>query len=256
MSVITRCCRSAGLLSLLLIACPLPAATVRQNLNVEGQTQTAGRQSQQAVDRLSRETEELLREYQRLMQQADYQQAYNAELTQRLQEQTNELQSLQQQLADVQITRLHVMPFLREKTAELKQFITLDLPFEQQARLHSVQKLEALLASSKVAIAEKFRRVMESWQAESDYSYELYSYRGDLTLQGETISVEFLRVGRTALYFQTLDGQRSGYWQASAGQWQELDGQYHSAIRLGIRMALKQLPPQLLSLPLAATEVQ
>lgn len=241
---------------LLCAAAATQAASVQQNLVVEGQTHEAGKQSQQKVNTLSRETDELLREYQRLLQQADYQEAYNAELAHLLEEQKQELQSLKQQVADVQITRLHIMPFLREKVAELKQFIELDLPFEREARLASVQRLESVLATSSISIAEKFRRVMEAWQTESDYSYELASYRDELQLNGESLSVEFLRIGRTALYFQSLDGKRSGIWRTTKETWQELDSSYNNAIRQGIRVAQKQLPPQLLSLPVVAEEVR
>lgn len=241
---------------LLCAAAATQAASVQQNLVVEGQTHEAGKQSQQKVNTLSRETDELLREYQRLLQQADYQEAYNAELAHLLEEQKKELQSLKQQVADVQITRLHIMPFLREKVAELKQFIELDLPFEREARLASVQRLESVLATSSISIAEKFRRVMEAWQTESDYSYELASYRDELQLNGESLSVEFLRIGRTALYFQSLDGKRSGIWRTTKETWQELDSSYNNAIRQGIRVAQKQLPPQLLSLPVVAEEVR
>jgi hypothetical protein len=232
------------------------AAPVEKAMEVEGQTHAAARQSQQKVDGLDAETQALLKEYQRLMQQGDYQQGYNQELELRVQEQEKEIASLQQQIADVQITRLHIMPLLREMVAALKQFVVLDLPFEQQARLQSIVRLEELLASGTVSIAEKFRRVMEAWQTESDYSYELYSYRDVVQLEGKELTVDYLRIGRQAWYFQSLDGKRSGYWQLREKQWLLLDEQYHAAIREGIRLAQRQLAPQLLVLPVAATEVQ
>lgn len=232
------------------------AASIEQSLQTEGETSAAGRQSQQTVNKLDSETEQLLREYQRLMQQADYQEAYNTELEHRLKEQEHELEQLQQQIADVQITRLHVMPLLRDMVDGLKQFVELDLPFEQEARLESVKKLETLLASGTTPLAEKFRRVMEAWQAESDYSYQLGTYRDTATVNDKTVTVEFLRIGRTALYFQTLDGEQSGYWNRSAKQWQILDEGWNRPIRKGIRIADKQLPPELLTAPVDSREVQ
>ena len=232
------------------------AASVEHNLHVEGQTNQAGQQSQRVVDKLSRETQNMLREYQNLMQQGDYQNAYNKELTQRLDEQAEEIASLKKQLADVQITRLHIMPFLRDKTAELKQFIELDLPFEQEDRLASIKRLEDRLSSSKVSLSDKFRRLMQAWQSENDYSYQLQSFRDTVQWQGEDISVNFLRVGRVALYFQSLDGKLSAYWHSSKKQWLEVEPRYHAAIQQALRVADKQLPPQLLALPINNKEAK
>lgn len=246
----------AGVLLCLTACTAVHAASLQQSLEVENNTSAAGRKSQQQVNKLDNETSELLREYQRLMQQGDYQKAYNEELERRLEDQKQELEQLQQQIADVQITRLHVMPLLRDMVAGLAQFIELDLPFERKARLQSVKKLETLLASGTVPLAEKFRRVMEAWQAESDYSYQLGTYRDTVELDDETVTVEFLRIGRMALYFQTLDGKRSGYWNRQDKKWQMLDGEYNQPIRRGLRIADKQLPPELLTVPVDSREVQ
>lgn len=245
------------LLLLAVVFSPLSqAATIDKALAVEGQTHEAARQSQQKINTLDAETQALLKEYQQLMQQGDYQQALNRELELRVQEQEQEISQLQQQIADVQITRLHMLPLLREMVAALKQFVELDLPFEKDARLESITRLEQLLASGSVPIAEKFRRVMEAWQAESDYSYEPYSYRDVVQLEGEELSVDYLRIGRHAWYFQSLDGKRSGYWQPQQKQWLLLDAKYNDAVREGLRLAQRQLAPQLLTLPVAVAEVQ
>ena len=231
------------------------ANTVQSSMQVQQNTLQHAKQSQHTVAKLDRETEQLLAEYQRLMQQSDYQQAYNTELNIRIQEQQQEIEKVKQELVDLQITRLHIMPFLREKTADLKRFIELDLPFEQSERLATVSNLENLLASSKASLAEKYRRVMEVWHTESDYSYNLATYRGEIEVAGETLSVNFLRIGRMALYWQTLDGKRGAYWQTANKQWQMLESKDLSAVRLAIRVADKQMPPQLLSLPIYHTEV-
>lgn len=255
-----NCCKSkSSLLSLALLlgfTTTVLSANIEQNLNVSAKTNAIGQSSQQKIDKLSNETENLLREYQRFLQQADYQQAYNNELKQRLIEQEEELSKLEQQIAEVQITRLHILPLLREMVESLKQFVQLDLPFEKEARLQSIEKLETLLATSSVSIAEKFRRVMEAWQAENDLSYNIGQYRGDVTQGGEQIAVEFLRIGRSQLYYQTLDGKKSAFWSKPEKKWQLLDGKYNSEIRAGIRVAAKQLPPQLLTLPVDNREVK
>jgi hypothetical protein len=67
--------------------------------------------------------------------------------------------------------------------------------------------------------------------------------------------VDFLRVGRIALVYQTTDGALSGAWDTSAGNWVELpSGEFDSAIRKGIRIAKKQATIELLNMPVAAPE--
>ena len=62
-------------------------------------------------------------------------------------------------------------------------------------------------------------------------------------------SVDFLRVGCVGLYYQTLDGSESGFWNGKRGSWEMLDASYRTAVRDGLRIARKQTPPELLTLP-------
>lgn len=240
----------------LFLSAEVYASSVQQSMQVQKNTLQQAQENHRQVVSLDKETEQLLNEYQQLMQRSDYQEAYNAELKIRLDEQQKEITKAQQELVDLQITRLHIVPFLREKAADLKRFIELDLPFEQEERLRAVSQLENLLASSKATLAEKYRRVMELWQTESDYSYNLATYRGEVEFEGDMLSVSFLRVGRMALYWQTQDGKRGAYWQASENQWQALNSADLSSLRLAMRVADKQMAPQLLSLPVYYTEVK
>lgn len=239
---------------LLLLCMPVLAATLEQNLKTENQTQTLGQQSQQKVNQLDRESRELLNEYQRLMRQTDYQKAYNDELKQSLKSQEETINSLKKQLEDVQLTRLHILPFLKDKSAQLKAFIQLDLPFQQQQRLDSVERLEKLLNSGKYNLAEKYRRVMEAWQAESDLSYELNHYRAELDYQDKRLSGNFLQIGRIALLFQSLDGKLSLLWDKKAKAWQPINDKDAADIQKALRIANKQIPPEFLALPITGAE--
>ena len=67
--------------------------------------------------------------------------------------------------------------------------------------------------------------------------------------------VDFLRIGRVALLYQTHDGAITGAWDNAARAWVDLQaGVYHSAVAKGLRMARKQLAPDLLTLPVVAAE--
>jgi hypothetical protein len=95
---------------------------------------------------------------------------------------------------------------------------------------------------------------MEAYQIEMEYGRTIESSRGELSAGGTTRTVDFLRVGRLGIYYQTIDGRESGQWNTGAGQWEALSSRYTSAIRQGLRIARKQAAPDLLTLPVPAPE--
>lgn len=228
-----------------------PAANhvLTDSLNNNRQTLEMGKTSQKRVDRFVSETDLLLNEYQSLLKKSEYQAAYNKELRILKGEQVEELISLEQQIKDIVITKQQLLPLLREMVSTLSQFIKLDLPFKQQQRLIAIDKLNQVLASSSVSISEKYRRVMEMYQAENDYNYDLEVYRDTVELNNESLSVQILRVGRSHLYFQTMDGKISAMWNQESKAWLLLDDAYHLKIRKAMRIASKKSAPELLELP-------
>ena len=97
---------------------------------------------------------------------------------------------------------------------------------------------------------------MEAYLVEVDYGRTIEAYRGELAMSGEARTVDFLRIGRVGLYYQTLDGEESGHWSARRGEFERLDDSARRPIMLGLRVARKQAPPELLSLPINVPELQ
>ena len=65
--------------------------------------------------------------------------------------------------------------------------------------------------------------------------------------------MDFLRVGRVAFLYQTQDGKMSGVWDQEARRWENADA-YKNDIRAGLKIANKQVAPDLLLLPVATPE--
>ncbi len=230
------------------------AAQLEDSRKVTEQTNKAGSASQQKIENLSRETRALLDEYKKLLHNAEYQDAYNKELQRLKEEQEAQISSLQEQINEIEVTQQRIMPLMNSMAETLEEFILLDLPFHQEQRLSSVLVLKQQIKSASIPTPDKMRSVWEAYQIETDYGRTIETWRGPLNTDGTERSVEFLRVGRIALFYQTLDGEESGYWTASAKGWKPLPDSYNSSIKQGIRVASNQLAPQLLNLPLASTQ--
>ena len=62
--------------------------------------------------------------------------------------------------------------------------------------------------------------------------------------------MQFLRIGRVGLYYQSLDYKNSGLYDTKLGKFIKLDSSYNRQILKAIKIASKQLAPDLLMLPL------
>lgn len=229
-------------------------ADVNDSLEVVTETNSSAVRSQQTVDQLSRETRNLLEEYRKLLDGTEYQAAYTRELQELEAEQRNRVEELQEQIAQVRITQQRIVPLMRSMADALEKFVILDTPFHQEERLIAVLQLKQRLRQPDLSVSAKFRTLLEAYQLEQDYGDTVEAWRGPLQIGDEELSVQFLRIGRLALYYQLLDGTTSGYWDNNLQQWQELEPRYNRGVSQALRVAENLTAPQLLTLPLPTGE--
>lgn len=132
----------------------------------------------------------------------------------------------------------------------LSQQISSGAPFLSEERRPRLEYLQKLPGNSAFELADKYRRLIETYRIELDYGKTIETYQAELNDATSKRLVNFLRIGRLALYYQTFDGQESGTWSREQKQWQRLPKRYDAVIGKGIRIARKMEPPQLLMLPL------
>jgi hypothetical protein len=157
--------------------------------------------------------------------------------------------SLQGQIDDVEIVERGIPPLMAQMIDALEAFVGLDVPFLRDERGKRVEGLRELMLRADVTNAEKYRRIVEAYQIENDYGRTIEAYRGTHD-NGKT--VDFLRVGRIALVYQTLDGLENGAWDQDARDWVSVDSSHSSAIKDGLKIARKQSAPDMILLPIAA----
>jgi hypothetical protein len=207
--------------------------------------------SQGRVNELSDETSDLLLEYRQMLSETQSLERYADQLATQVQSQTDEIEFVRGQMVEIETTAREVLPLMQRMLDTLERFVELDLPFQLDERRKRVAGLEEVMNRADVTISEKYRRIVEAYQIEMEYGRTLEAYQGDLG-EGEPVrTVRFLRIGRVALLYQTLDGAETGYWDAEQARW-VTDDSYRSAVKHGFEVADKVGAPDLLRAPVAA----
>lgn len=208
--------------------------------------------SQDKIDTLAEERRNFLEEYRLITRQIDTLNVYNGHLQKLIDSQHAEHAALEEQIQEIDVTHREIVPLILRMTDSLAHFVTLDVPFLPDERSRRIAQLQTLLDRADVTVSEKYRRVLEGYQIENEYGHTIEAYRGPLETPEVSRTVDFLRIGRVVLIYQTLDGTESGYWDHDTRQWLALPEDYRFAINQGLRIARKQAAPDLLRLPVPA----
>jgi len=160
--------------------------------------------------------------------------------------QNKELAKIAQQIKDIEFTERGILPLMNHMLDSLKQFIQLDLPFLSKERETRLVNLEVLLARADVTVSEKYRRILEAYQIEIDYGRTLEAYREQ---DAEQLVFDYLRIGRTALYRVSIDGDQAWLWSKSAQGWQSIESGMMRDVRKALDVARQTAAPELLVLP-------
>lgn len=222
-------------------------------LRLQGIAQSA--QSQQKIDRYDDDESQLLAEYKATLKKLEALKVYNKQLEELIASQVKQMASLQVQIDGVTDIDRQITPLMLEMIEGLKLFVENDVPFLPKERDTRLAVLDDLMVDADVSPAERFRKILEAYQIENEYGRTIEAYRGGLEVAGAEKEVEFLRIGRIAFIYQTLDGENSGLWNAKERRWEELDSDYSTSIRQGLRIANKQAAPDMMILPVAGPEV-
>ncbi len=224
---------------------------LQQAFNTVEKTHNLSLQSQQHINKLSAETQKLLQAYQILNRNTQYQLAYQDELRQTIQSQHTEQQSIRHKIESVKATQQQIMPLIYEMTDSLASFVELDLPFNLAQRRTEIKTLQSLINNSQASLPEKFQALLKHFQTENDYGNNAQGYQGKLTDESER-EVKYLRIGRLALYYQTLNGLEYGFWHHKKKSWQLVPITYHGDMKKAFKIANNKVVPTTMLLPIIA----
>ena len=234
------------------IILPDPIEILDDTLFVQRSSDLGSKDSQTIVSNLSDETQDLLGQYRLVLQQIDRLVAYNDYVERLIADQEAQIIDIRKQLDQFALIERGIVPLMLDSIDTLDKFIDLDVPFLLEERKARVARLRTIMDLSDVTVSEKYRQIMDAYQIETTYGRDIEAYTGLLEIDGESRQVDFLRIGRTSLTYQTPDQEETGFWNKQAGQWEKLPNKYQNYVTQGLRVARKQVTPNLLELPIEA----
>ncbi|HIK96887.1 MAG TPA: DUF3450 domain-containing protein [Gammaproteobacteria bacterium] len=234
------------------IILPDPIEILDDTLFVQRSSDLGSKDSQIIVSNLSDETQDLLGQYRLVLQQIDRLIAYNDYVERLIVDQEAQITDIRKQLDQFALIERGIVPLMLDSIDILDKFIDLDVPFLLEERKARGARLRTIMDLSDVTVSEKYRQIMDAYQIETTYGRDIEAYTGLLEIDGESRQVDFLRIGRTSLTYQTPDQEETGFWNKQAGQWEKLPNKYQNYVTQGLRVARKQVTPNLLELPIEA----
>ena len=244
----------ALLLSGLFLGSGVAAATLDDVFAVVERINTQARASQGKIDALTEETRELYHDYKTVLKEIEGLRVYNQQLERQIANQNSEMTQLSESIDRVTVIERQITPLMLRMIDGLEQFVQLDLPFLLEERQERIERLREIMERADVAVSEKFSQVLRAYQIENEYGRTMEAHSRTIEVEGVERVADVLKMGRVALVYQTSDGEETGMWNRQDKRWEPLGDEYATPVRNGIRMARKQLAPNMLILPITAPE--
>jgi regulator of replication initiation timing len=234
-------------LALLLLSGGAHAQVLKSSVNSETGINKAATTSQKRVTSLAQQTADLLAEYRQVVRETESLKIYNDNLEKVVMDQRAEVASIDQQLSGLEETNRGIVPLMLEMIDMLGKIVENDMPFRLEERRARVERLRDMMDQADVTASEKYRRVMEAYQGEMEYGRTTEAYAEALPTTGQT--VDFLRVGRTLLIYQSSDQVTTGWFNPASRAYEELPKRYRLEVKEGLAIAKNEKAPNLVTLP-------
>ena len=239
--------RLAQSIALIMLVGSLNAQQLKTAIQTAVDTNKAAAKAQTRIDKLSDQTGDIVGRYRNVINEIESLRAYNKQLESIVNDQRVQITNINNEMTHLEQTNRGVVPMIIEMVDALGKLIEADIPFKKKVREERLAKLESILGTSSVTTAEKYRKVTEAYTIELDYGSTVEAYGGTLPSSGK--KVQFLRIGRVTLIYQTLNQEESGWYNPNTGKFEKLDRRYNGEIKDAIRVAKNEASPQLVGLP-------
>ena len=205
--------------------------------------------TQEQIVKLDEQTRILLAEYQSTSKEYDSLKLYNDQVQKIINSQIDEIESILIKIDELDQTNQRIVPFMLRMIDGLENFIQLDLPFLLDERTDRLNNLKVTMDRGDISTSEKFRLIIEAYKTELEYGRTIEAYRDNIMIDDVETSADFLRIGRIALTYLTVDGSKGGYWDTNSQSWEKASSSIKRSTADALKVASKQAPPALIKIP-------
>ncbi|MEM9617460.1 MAG: DUF3450 domain-containing protein [Pseudomonadota bacterium] len=239
-----------GSAAVLLAGLSAPAqAQFNSALDVSERTARDTATSQQRIDQLDDQTAALLNDYRANLKQLEAARRYNASLNRNIEAQNREIARLQEDIENVEGLQRAMQPLMEDMVERFGQLVDADIPFRVEERSARATRLASILDNPSMSAAQRYRLIVEAYQIEDEAGRTIGFYDGTIGEGENTLSGEFLQIGRIALIFKTPDDSVLRIWDNDQRDWVNLERSYLQDVKFALRMAKEQTAPDIFFAP-------
>jgi len=157
---------------------------------------------------------------------------------------------LQANLAQAGKTQNTLAPFLEVLYLDLENHVKSDLPFAQEERTRRLAFIRSSLDDPNARLSDKFGRLLEAIQIESDYGYSV-----DITqemvedIKGGPGQVFIFRLGRLGLFRLMEADSHVQKYTKTTGEWQDISKPNIGELKKAMEIARKKRVTTVVELP-------
>ena len=222
---------------------------IKESLTISTQSiENSGLTQDQIID-LDEQTRILLAEFQSTSKEYESLKLYNDQVQKIINSQLEEIESIILKIDELDQTNQRIVPLMLKMIDGLENFILLDLPFLMNERTERVSNLKSTMDRGDISTSEKFRLITEAYKTELEYGRTIEAYRDNILIDDVETSADFLRIGRIALTYLTVDGSKGGYWDTNSSSWEKSTSSIKRSTADALKVATKQAPPALIKIP-------
>ncbi len=227
-----------ALAAALVMAVAAPAeAQLRSALETGEEATRRAEQIQEQINQLDDERSDMVREFRTVLQQQDAAELYNRQQQKVVESQRREIESLQEQLGRVDEITAETVPMMLDMIEDLKAFVAADLPFKMEERQARLDGLDAAMEEPTVPTAERYRLIIQAYQAEMEYGSTIDTWTDEVTVGDSEQTVDFFQYGRVALVWISRDDRIGQRYDRATESWVDLPSSYIPYIRTAIQVA-------------------
>lgn len=223
---------------------------VETTINTQVDANIESSSIQQEIDKLDERSKKLYFEYKDTLNEYNSLKRYDDQLSNIINSQIKEIENINNQIESLDTINIDVLPLLDSMVNSLEKFISFDIPFLIEERQARVNELNELLSRADISTSEKFRKIFEAYQIEANFGRTIEAYSSYIDIKGEAKAVEFFRLGRIGLFYRTLDGNDSGYWNSNNSSWEHVGSKLSDSIKSALDVANRKTPPNFITLPI------